>query len=122
MHISRQWFHRESVGFVEPSNDNEQNKSTQESKIRFKYCYRVGHTDAIYRDKEDKRPPSMPKWAKHTTCMKCKKKGLLTFNCPPKYNCKVRKTPMNKNKSYNKNNPKTQKEESVALVKNLLVW
>ena len=63
----------------------------------------------------------MPQWAKHTTCMKCKKKGLLTFNCPPKYNCKVRKTPMNKNKSYNKNNPKTQKEESVALVKNLLV-
>ena len=59
----------------------------------------------------------MPQWAKHSTCMKCKKKGHLAFNCPPKYNCKVRKTQMKNNKTYNKNNPKTQKEESTALVK-----
>ena len=49
--------------------------------------------------------------------MKCKKKGHLAFNCPPKYNCKVRKPPMGKSKPYNKNDPKTQKEESTALVK-----
>ena len=118
MHISRQRFHRESSRFVEPSNDNEQNKSTQELKIRCKYCYRVGHTDTSCRDKQDKRQPSMPQWAKHATCMKCKKKVHLVFNCPPtKYNCKVGKPPVNKNKSYNKKNSKTQKEESAALVK-----
>ena len=118
MHISRQRFHRESSRFVEPSNDNVQNKSTQELKIRCKYCYRVGHTDTSCRDKQDKRQPSMPQWTKHATCMKCKKKVHLVFNCPPtKYNCKVRKPPVNKNKSYNKKNSKTQKEESAALVK-----
>ena len=75
MHISRQRIHRESARFVLPSNNNEQNKNTQESKIRCKYCYRVGHTDTTCRDKQDKRPPSMPQWAKFSTCMKCKKKG-----------------------------------------------
>ena len=49
--------------------------------------------------------------------MQCKKKGHIAFNCPPKYNCKVRKSPMNKKKSFNKSNSKTQKEESAALVK-----
>ena len=93
------------------------NKTRTHTKIRCKYCHRVGHTDASFRDKQDKRPPSMPQWAKHSTCMKCKKKGHLAFNCPPKYNCKVRKPPMGKNKPYNKNNSKTQKEESAALVK-----
>ena len=49
--------------------------------------------------------------------MKCKKKGHLAFNFPPKYNCNIRTTSMSKNKPYNKNNPKTQREESAALVK-----
>ena len=114
---SRQRYQRESARFVQPNNDVEQNKNHQEPKIRCKYCYRVRHTDASYRDKQHKRPPSMYQWAEHSTCMKCKKKGHLAFNYPPKYNCKVRKPPMGKNKSYNKNNSKTQKEESAALVK-----
>ena len=91
MHLSRQRFHRESARFVEPSNNIEQNKNTQEPKIRCKFCYRLGHTDTTCREKQDKRPPSMPQWAKFSTCMKCKKKGHLAFNCPPKYNCKIRK-------------------------------
>ena len=49
--------------------------------------------------------------------MKCKRKGHLAFNCPPKYNCEVRKPPMNKNKHFNKRNPNTQKEKSAAFVK-----
>ena len=59
----------------------------------------------------------MPQWAKHSTCMKCKKKGHLALNCPPKYNCKFRKTQMKNIKPNNKKNPKTQREESAALVK-----
>ena len=32
-----------------------------------------------------KGPPSMPKWVSKAICRKCKKKGHLAFNCPPKY-------------------------------------
>ena len=59
----------------------------------------------------------MPQWAKFSTYMECKKKGHLAFNCPPKYNCKIRKTQMKNNKPYNKNDSNTQKEESAVLVK-----
>ena len=33
----------------------------------------------------------MPEWIIKMTCAKCKKKGRLAFNCPPKYGDKVRK-------------------------------
>ena len=59
----------------------------------------------------------MPSWVSAATCMKCKKKGHLAFNCPPKYSYKVRKSDQNKtsfNKSKQDNKPK---EESAALVK-----
>ena len=51
MYISRQRYQRESARFVEPSNNDEQGKNTQEPKIRRKHCYRAGHTDASCRDK-----------------------------------------------------------------------
>ena len=35
-----------------------------------------------------KRPPSMPEWVSKAECKKYKKKGHLSFNCPPKYDNK----------------------------------
>ena len=35
-----------------------------------------------------KRPPTMPEWISKAECKKCKKKGHLSFNCPPKYDNK----------------------------------
>ena len=39
----------------------------------------------------------MPEWISKATCLRCKKKGYLAFNCPPKYSCKVIKTNTGKN-------------------------
>ena len=41
----------------------------------------------------------MQEWVNKMTCSKCKKKGHLAFNCPPKYNNKIRKV-SNKTKKY----------------------
>ena len=34
----------------------------------------------------------MPDWVSKATCRKCKKKGHLAFNCPPKYENKPYKS------------------------------
>ena len=44
----------------------------------------------------------MPTWVSNAICMKCKKKGHLSFNCPPKYTCKVIKPKTFKSKIGNK--------------------
>ena len=59
MHISCQRYQRESAMFVEQNKNDKNDKNIQELKIRCKYWYMVGHTDATCRDKQDKRPPSM---------------------------------------------------------------
>ena len=56
--------------------------------MRCKQCYRSGHTDTICRQKAMKRPSYMPEWVSKADCKKCKKKGHLSFNCPPKYDNK----------------------------------
>ena len=38
--------------------------------------------------KNNQRPPSMPDWVSKVICSKCKKKGHLAFNCPPKHDNK----------------------------------
>ena len=43
----------------------------------------------------------MPSWVSRTTCLNCKKKGHLAFNCPPKYACKVIRPKQQKSKSIN---------------------
>ena len=35
-----------------------------------------------------KQPPSMPDWVSKAICRKCKKKGHLSFNYPPKHDNK----------------------------------
>ena len=40
------------------------------------------------RQKAMKRSPSMPEWVSKAECKKCKKKGHLSFDCPPKYDNK----------------------------------
>ena len=56
--------------------------------LRCKYCYNIGHTDNNCRKKEMKQLPSMPDWVSKAICRKCKKKGHLSFNCPPIYDIK----------------------------------
>ena len=65
-----------------PTKKNDQNRNKT---IRCKYCYRLGHHDSQCKQKEAKRPPSMPDWVSKAVCRKCNKKGHLSFNCPPKY-------------------------------------
>lgn len=50
----------------------------------------------------------MPEWVSKAICSKCKKRGHLSFNCPPKYACKVIKVNKSrpKNKLRNTNNLK----------------
>ena len=43
----------------------------------------------------------MPEWISKATFLKCKKKGHLAFNCPPKYLCKTIKAPSKPN-NFNK--------------------
>ena len=47
--------------------------------------FRVGHIDNNCPGRGNKRPPSMPEWISKATCAKCKKKGHLAFNFPPKF-------------------------------------
>ena len=49
--------------------------------IRCKYFYRLGHHDSQCKQKEAKRPPSMPDRVSRAVCRKCKKKGHLSFKC-----------------------------------------
>ena len=78
--------------------------STTDKVMRYKQCYRSGHTDTICRQKAMKRPSYMPEWVSKAECKKCKKKGHLSFNCPPKYDNKPIK---HKNEQrYNKYNNK----------------
>ena len=54
----------------------------------------------------------MPDWVANITCNKCKKKGHLASNCPPKYNNQKRKTNQNKFNRFNKfNKPKDKNFE-----------
>lgn len=50
---------RYEARLVQPS-QNSQHKNKKYARVRCKYCYRPGHTDSECRDKENKRPPSMP--------------------------------------------------------------
>ena len=59
--------------------------SNSNRSLRCKYCYRPGNTDTNCRQKGMKRPPTMPEWISKVECKKCKKKGHLSFNFPPKY-------------------------------------
>ena len=61
----------------------------QTSRMRCKDCYSTGHINISYPDKSRKRPPSVPFWISNLTCAKCKKKGHMAFNCPPKYDNKI---------------------------------
>ena len=89
-------------------------KSSSQSKglksLRCKYCYNIGHTDNNCRKKEMKQPPSMPEWVNKAICRKCKKKGHLSFNCPPKYDNKPFKS-----KNSNKKNSVHFKESAVCV-------
>ena len=59
----------------------------------------------------------MPEWVSKMTCAKCKKKGLFAFNCPPKYNNKVRKMQQKKPSSlYNSGDESTIQNEQAAHV------
>ena len=78
--------------------------------IKCKYCYRIGHHDSQCKQKEAKRPLSMSDWISKAICRKCKKKGHLAFNCPPKYENKPYKS---KNDSLNR---KEHRSETAANV------
>ena len=45
----------------------------------------------------------MLEWVNKMTCSKYKKKGHLAFNCPPKYNNKIRKVSNKTNKNFSQN-------------------
>ena len=70
--------------------------------MRCTYTYRLGHTDFACPDKRRKRPHSIQLWVSNATRMKFKKKGRLSFNCLPKYACKVIKPKNLKSKFGNK--------------------
>ena len=95
MSYIRQRILRESNRFTSSSNSkqtnipNSKNKLPHKNTVRCKYCYRTGHLDSKFPDKDNKRPLSMPEWISKATCLRCKKKGHLAFNYPPKYSCKV---------------------------------
>ena len=113
MNNQRSRMFRESARYTsskETSNNttNSIKGKPQQTKIRCKYCHRLGHTDYDCQSKAQKRPPSMPEWVSKAICSKCKKRGHLSFNCPPKYACKVIKVNKSrpKNKLRNTNNLK----------------
>ena len=107
-------FSRESARYSSLTNNrNRQNMTRRSMKspsssrvqtIRCKYCYRIGHHDSQCKQKEAKRPPSMPDWVSKATCRKCKKKGHLAFNCPPKY----------ENKPYKSKNDVRNRKEHIS--------
>ena len=87
----RQRFKRENAhvsSIRQIRNPTSGQKKSSSKNIRYKYCYRLGHEDTECRQKQSKRPPSMPDWVSKVICSKCKKKGHLAFNCPPKYDNK----------------------------------
>ncbi len=92
MTYNRMKNYREKARFT-TSNQKQNNPHSQKGKIpnkktmRCKYYYRSGYFDSKCPDKTHKKPPSMPESISKVTCLKCKKKRHLAFNCPPKYNC-----------------------------------
>ena len=61
----------------------------------------------------------MPSWVSKTTCMNCKKKGHLAFNCPTKYACKVIRPKTQKSKTTTRtmaNNMKDEPEQTSKIV------
>ena len=116
MSFHRQRLFKESARFTS-SNSTQTSRSSNKGHnsnkkiIRCKYCYRSGHTDEDCLDKKQKRPPSMPAWISKTTCMNCKKKGHLAFNCPPKYACKIIRPKAQKFKYNNKTTANNVKDE-----------
>ena len=93
---------------------NDYRKHNSKRKPRCKYCYRFGHSDQECPDKMQKRPPSMPEWVSKMTCAKCKKKGHFAFNCPPKYNNKVRKIQQKKLSSLHNSEDKNSVQNEQA--------
>ena len=67
MKLTRQRYHKESTSDVEQKVSSNNENDSKETKGRYKYCYRVGHTDISYKYKQSKRPPSMPQQTKHAT-------------------------------------------------------
>ena len=119
--ISSPDWNRKQMTSSNPTQNNNQNqkKSSDKKIVRCKYCYRCGHTDEDCQDKKQKRPPSMPSWVSKTTCMNCKKKGHLAFNCPPKYACKVIRPKNQKSKKTTRtmaNNVKDEPEQTCKIV------
>ena len=67
-------------------NYQHKNRNVSNNKtIRCKCCCRTRHTNSACPDKKRERPPSTPLWVSNAIYMKCKKKSLLSFNCPTKY-------------------------------------
>ena len=75
------------------SPNHKKNNDRKPTRIRCKYCYKPGHHDAQCRDKANKRPPSMPDWVANIQCSTSKRKGHMTFNCPPRFKNLKRKSP-----------------------------
>ena len=88
MSFKRWEIFRESARFIITSknmynnNYNKNRNASNKKAIGCKCCHRLGYSDLVYPDKRCKKPPSMPLWANNATCMKCKKKGDLSFNSP----------------------------------------
>ena len=62
----------------------------------------------------------MPEWIGNAQCNKFKKKGHLSFNCPPKFINQKRKTPkLDRYMKYKKNDdkPNTKQEETATVAK-----
>ena len=107
-----------------PHNNHNRKSNNNKRPLRCKYCYKSGHSEQECRDRKMKRPPSMPEWVGNAQCNKCKKKGHLSFNCPPKFNNQKRKTPkLDRYQKYKKDNdsPNIKQEETAAVAKVELV-
>ena len=105
--------------FISSNNTSKNSKNTKTNQKRCKYCYRIGHTDYECRNKQQKRPPSMPEWVANATCNICKKKGHLAFNCPPKYNNQKRKDNPKRFNRYNKFKNKDKQPSSSSINENV---
>jgi len=118
MSFHRQRLFKESARFTssnstQQNNSNKKRENSNKKIIRCRYCYRCGHTDETCMDRKQKRPPSMPSWVSKTTCLNCKKKGHLAFNCPPKYAYKIiRPKIQNFQNNKNKTTANNVKDES----------
>ena len=117
MNNQRSRMFRESARFTSSKdsqiNSNNQSKQrTSQPKIRCKYCHKLGHTDIECHSKAQRRPPSMPEWVSKAICSKCKKRGHLSFNCPPKYACKVIKENKSKFRPRHNNTQRNNQNQS----------